>query len=432
MIEVEKKVLGAVLIDSTIRHTIIPMLNEEMFTTDLTRKVYRAMRSLQESDKPIDHITVLDQLAKSEVLEQADAYNLTTLSDTVATSANAEYHARLLIEEWLRAQVSAMAIDYSQTLQDRSTDVFDTLERFSSNLMGYINNISTGKIRSVGQVTEIVMREAIEARESADHLSGLPSGLFDLDMLTKGFKAPQLVIIAARPAMGKTALMMNIGRNYANEGPVGIFSLEMSAEELTRRLISMQTGIETHKIETGQFENIDHSIAKVAGLPIYINDTAGLNTQEIQVSARKMVSQYGCKALFVDYIQLMHGAGKYGNRETEVSEISRTLKRVAKTLKVPVVALSQLSRKCEERGNKRPMLSDLRESGAIEQDADIVIFMYRPEYYGEMQSEHGESLAGVTELIVAKQRSGPTGTVFCHFNKVTTSFGKHESDFEPF
>lgn len=427
LVETEQHILGSVLIDRSVKHLVIPMLKEGMFTVQKHKDIYRAMSQLLENDTAIDAITLLDRMEANGTREQQDAHYMTELTYKLATSANTEHHVKILTENWMRREVSAMANDYAYRLQDVSNDVFTTMESFINELSKYNEQTAIGSNKPVSIVADAVYREALEAKSSDNHIAGFASGFYDLDTLTNGFKAPQLVIIAARPAMGKTSMVINLASNYSfDDVPVGIFSLEMSAEELVKKLISMESGVSTQDIERGYFDDISHSVKKVKGHQIYINDSAGMTPSEIQVSARKMQSQFGVKVVIVDYIQLMHSGKKHGNREQEVSEISRSLKKIAKNLSVPVIALSQLSRKCEDRSDKRPMLSDLRESGAIEQDADIVAFLYRPAYYGITENENQDDISDVTEFIIAKQRNGNRGTVYLSFDSLTTKFKTHE------
>ncbi len=375
---------------------------------------------LFEKSEPIDILTVTEMLKQNGDLETIGGpYYLTELTNRVASSANSEYHARIVIQKFIQRELIRVSSMIIQDAYEDTTDVFDLLDKAEKNIFEITNNNLRRGMQDMNQLVAKALHEISEVRETKG-LVGIPSGFTELDRMTSGWQPTDLIIIAARPAMGKTSFILNMARNAAidHEKPIAIFSLEMGATQLAKRLIVSETEIEGEKIKNGRLENyewmeLNKKVEKLSKAPLFIIDTPAINIFELRAQCRRLKSAHDIQMIFIDYLQLMSGTGdKGGTREQEISNISRSLKGIAKELDIPVIALSQLSRAVETRGgDKRPMLSDLRESGAIEQDADMVIFLYRPEYYGFLQDEDGNSTAGIAEVLISKHRNGSTGTV---------------------
>jgi len=433
-VEAETAVLGGMLIDREAVSRAIEHVNESMFYREANRRLYRAMVRLYERGGVIDVITVAEELKKTGEMDAAGGFDyLAALVDAVPTAANVEYHARIVRDKALLRRLVEQA---SQIIRD----VYEQGEREVDEIL----DIAEARIFQVAEshkregfvwIKEILWSafERIEKlQESAGGITGVPSGFPDLDRLTTGLQKGDLCIVAGRPSMGKTSWVMNVAANAAigHAIPVALFSLEMSSEQLVQRLLCAEGRIDAQKLRRGRLSPEEHQrLATAAGhlntAPIWIDDSPGSNVLEIRAKSRRLQSELrsGGKDLglvVIDYLQLMSASSRSENRVQEVSEISRGLKALARELEVPVVALSQLSRGPEQRTDKRPMLSDLRESGSIEQDADVVMFLYRPEYYAP--AEKREELEGKTELILGKQRNGPTGVVELYFQKAYTRF----------
>lgn len=417
-IDIEEVVLGAMMIDKKGVDEVIDILKPEVFYKDGHQHIYEAIHTLFKEGQPVDLLTVSAQLKKDKKLDVAGGeFYLVQLTQKVASSAHIEYHARIILQKFIQRSLIRLSSEIIEESYDESTDVFDLLDNAEAKLY----NITQGNIKKSSETAQdlvIQAKKKIEEIANREGLSGVPSGFNDLDKLTSGWQPSDLVIIAARPGMGKTAFTLSMARNISIEHglPVAFFSLEMSSVQLITRLISSETGLSSEKLRTGNLEKHEWEQlnVKVKGLekaPLFIDDTPSLSIFDLRAKARRLSSQHGIKLIIVDYLQLMTSGSsqKGGNREQEISTISRNLKALAKELNVPVIALSQLSRAVESRtGSKRPILSDLRESGAIEQDADIVSFIYRPEYYkiDEWDDEDRSPTAGEAEFIVAKHRNG--------------------------
>ena len=417
-IDLEEVTIGAMMIDNRGVDEVIDILHPDVFYKEKHKFIYEAIFKLFETSEPIDLLTVSAQLKKDGRLEAVGGdFYLIKLTQKVASSAHIEYHARIILQKFIQRSLIKISNEIIKEAYDEATDVFDLLD--SAELKLY--NISQGNLkRSVETAQNLVIKakKRIEEIAGKEGLSGVPSGFDKLDKLTSGWQPSDLIIIAARPSMGKTALTLSMARNIAVNSniPVVFFSLEMSAVQLMTRLISSETGLSSEKLRTGKLEKHEWQqlTAKIKSLekaPLFIDDTAALSISDLRARARRLVSQYEIKIIIIDYLQLMTSGGKQsgGNREQEVSTISRNLKALAKELNIPVIALSQLSRAVETRGGiKRPFLSDLRDSGAIEQDADIVSFIYRPEYHGIKEWDDNEQTptAGQAELMIAKHRNG--------------------------
>ncbi len=417
-IDLEEVVLGAMMIDKKGVDEIIDILNPEVFYKESHQHIYDAIRTLFENGEPIDLLTVSEQLRQMAKLDKAGGdYYLIQLTQKVSSSAHIEYHARIILQKYIQRSLIKISNEIIEEAYDETTDVFDLLDHAESRLY----EVTQGNIKRSSETAQSLVIQAkkkIEEISNKEGLSGIPSGFDRLDKLTSGWQPSDLIIVAARPGMGKTALTLSMARNIAvGQGiPVAFFSLEMASVQLITRLISSETGLSSEKLRTGklekhEWEQLNHKVSALEKAPLFIDDTPSLSIFDLRAKARRLASQHGIKMVVIDYLQLMTAGGsqKNGNREQEISMISRNLKALAKELDVPVIALSQLSRAVETRGgSKRPLLSDLRESGAIEQDADIVSFIYRPEYYkiDEWDDEERSPTDGQAEFIVAKHRNG--------------------------
>lgn len=422
--ELEEAVLGSILIDKDALMETIDVLKVDSFYKDKHQLIYQTIFELFEENEPIDMVTVAQALRTKNLLEEVGgSYYLSYLTNRVASSANAKTYAHLVVQKALKRQLILKNTEIITEAYEDVTDVFELLDKAEQQLYD-ISNDNIGKDYSEMKDLTLKAIAEIEAMaESGDEFTGIPSGFTQLDRKTSGWQRSDLIIVAARPAMGKTAFTLNMARNAAVLGrPVAFFSLEMSATQLATRLISSEAELSQQEIKAGKLEK--HQIQQIVTkseilrkAPIYIDDTPAINIFQLRAKCRRMKRKHNIEMVFIDYLQLMSGMGGGGgmNREQEISRISRSLKTLAKELDIPVIALSQLSREVERRTVKRPMLSDLRESGAIEQDADQVIFLYRPEYYGQDQDEDGNSTKGLCEILIEKNRNGATGRVNLRF-----------------
>ncbi|MFB6306977.1 MAG: replicative DNA helicase, partial [Flavobacteriales bacterium] len=396
------------------------ILKTECFYKEAHQRIFSAIVQLFDESKPIDILTVTDVLKKSDELDLVGGpYYISQLTNRVGSAANIEYHSRIILEKYISRELIRVSSDTIKEAYQDSNDVLDLLDHAESELF----TLTQGNLKTDYQKVDNLLTEAFAeieaAKEHEEGLSGIPSGFIELDRMTSGWQKNDLVIVAARPGMGKTAFVLSMMRNMAVDlnKPVGMFSLEMGGVQLVNRLISSETGLNSEKLKKGDLKDYEWQVLhkNVKGLseaPIYIDDTAGLSVFQLRAKCRRMKSQHDVQAIIIDYLQLMTAGEDKGNREQEISTISRSIKSIAKELDVPILALSQLSRNVELRGGtKRPQLSDLRESGAIEQDADLVTFLYRPEYYELEQDDQGNPTKNMAELIVAKHRNGPLGTV---------------------
>ncbi|WP_026952425.1 replicative DNA helicase [Algoriphagus mannitolivorans] len=433
-VDLEMAVLGALMLEKDALTNVIDILKVESFYKEAHKVIFQAILDLFSDSQPIDLLTVTTQLRKSGTLEIAGgAFYITELTSKVASAANIEYHSRIITEQAIKRDLIRISSEIQKDAFEDTTDVFELLDKMEQNLF----EISEKNIRKNYSDMRSIMRDAIaeleERKNQKDGLTGVPSGMVALDRVTSGWQKSDLVIIAARPAMGKTAFVLSVLRNAAvdHNRPVAIFSLEMSAVQLVNRLISSEAELDSEKIKKGtlaehEWAQLVHKTAKLSKAPLYVDDTPALSILELRAKARKLKAQHDIQMIVIDYLQLMSGdtkGGGGGNREQEIASISRALKKIAKELSIPVIALSQLSRAVETRGgDKRPQLSDLRESGAIEQDADMVMFLYRPEYYGITEDEGGASTAGVGEVIIAKHRNGSLDNVKLRFVGRFTKF----------
>lgn len=412
-IEAEQSLLGGILIDNDGLPQALEVLRGDEFYRDAHRIIFSAIQDLFERNEPVDLVTIAALLAEQNRLEAVGgATYLASLANTVPSAANVSSYARIVNEKALLRRLIQAANEITASAYGGGKDVEAILDEAEAAIFG----ITESRIRNSYFSLKEVIKKSIETierfQEYRDVVTGVPSQFADLDKLTAGFQRSDLVIIAARPSMGKTAFALNIARNAAVEGiPVGFFSLEMSKEQLAMRLLCSEARVDSHKIRTGflsqqECAKLLAAAGALTDAPVYIDDTAYISPLELRAKARRMMADRGLGMVVVDYLQLMKGRENAERREQEISEISRSLKGLAKELNIPVIAISQLNRKVEERHDKRPMLSDLRESGAIEQDADVIMFLYRDEVYNK-----GTADPGVAEVIIGKQRNGPTGGV---------------------
>jgi replicative DNA helicase len=441
--DLEEAVLGALMLEKDALSAVIDVLKPELFYDERHKRIFEAIQSLFQKSKPVDILTVTTELRSSGNLEMiGGAYYVTYLTNRVTSAANIEYHARIISQKYIQRELIRISTDIIKNAYEDTTDIFDLLDMAEKNLFDIAQNNLRRDTQKMDDIIKQSLASLEELRTKTDGLTGVPSGFTDLDRVTGGWQKSDLVIIAARPAMGKTAFVLSCARNAAVDfqKPVVVFSLEMSSVQLVNRLISGEAEIEQEKIRKGnlaewEWQQLHSKIGRLSEAPLLIDDTPALNIFEFRAKCRRLKSQYDIQMVIVDYLQLMHGKGEGGgNREQEIGSISRALKSVAKELDVSVIALSQLSRAVESRpgqNGKRPMLSDLRESGSIEQDADMVLFLYRPEYYGIMEDESGRSNAGVGEVIIGKNRHGETGIVPLRFIGKYVKFADLEDSFLP-
>ncbi len=433
-LDLEKIILGAMMIDKRGVDEVVDLLTPEVFYMSEHQEIFEAISALFQEGKPIDIYTVAEKLkARGTLKEIGGEYYLITLSNLVPTAAHIEYHARIVLQMYVKRKLIEISGYVAEKSYDETADVFDVLDEAEKKLF----EVSQGSLKRGTELIDSVVlkvKEQLEQLAKQEGLSGIPTGFPSLDEYTSGWQKGDMVIMAARPGMGKTAFVLTMARNMAvdHKIPVAIFNLEMTSNQLIKRLFSIETSIPADKFRSGKLTDVEWNILntrmnKIAEAPIYINDSSMLSIFDLRAQARRMKSQYDIGIIIIDYLQLMHAQtnNKSGNREQEISTISRNMKSLAKELNIPIIALSQLSRKVEERGDrgghKRPMLSDLRESGAIEQDADIVTFIYRPEYYKIENWEDDTPTQNQAEYIIAKHRNGKIGNIRLRFD---AEFGK--------
>ena len=438
--EIEDAVLGALMLERDAYAIVCDLLRPESFYDPGNQKIYAAINKLGVMQQPIDMLTVTQQLRADGALDDVGGpVRISELTSNVASAAHIEYHARIVAQKFLARRLISFCSEIEKKSFDESYDIDDLLQEAEGKLF----EISQGNLKKDFTQIDPVINSAMEQMEAAGKresgLSGLQTGFHNLDKLTSGWQNSDLIIIAARPAMGKTAFVLSMAKNMAVDynTPVAIFSLEMSNLQLVNRLISNVCEIEGEKIKSGrlsrqEWEQLNSRVRSLFSAPLYVDDSPSLSILELRTKARRLVKEHGVKIIIIDYLQLMNATGmKFGSREQEVSMISRSLKQLAKELNIPVIALSQLSRKVEERndGNKRPQLSDLRESGAIEQDADIVCFIHRPEYYTRSTTDaENRDIRGMAEFIVAKHRSGSVDDIEMTF---VARFARFQNRSEP-
>lgn len=438
-VDLEEAVLGAMLIDNSAINQVIDILQPESFYKESHGLIFKAIKDLFAQSEPVDMLTVASQLRSTGELQSAGGeYYLVQLTQKVSSSANSEFHARIIVQKYIQREMIRVSGEIITKAFDETTDVFELLDESEQALFEVAHS---NVVKNYSTANELI-HEAIERIEeigNREGLSGVPSGFTRVDRVTSGWQPSDLVILAARPGMGKTAFVLSMARNISidHQRPVAVFSLEMSSVQLITRLISSETGLSSEKLRKGnlddhEWQQLTTKVKNLEKAPMYIDDTPALSVFDLRAKCRRLVAQQKVEIIIIDYLQLMSGGqsnNKNGNREQEISTISRSLKSIAKELNVPVIALSQLSRAVETRGGtKRPLLSDLRESGAIEQDADIVNFIYRPEYYGITEWDDNENTPceGQAELIFAKHRNGGLENVRLRFQNNLARFSDLE------
>ena len=443
-VAIEEAVLGALMLEKDAYSEVSDILKPECFYEHRNQLIYKAIVSLGVMQRPIDMLTVTEQLRNDGNLEEAGgAIRISELTGRVSSAANIEYHARIVAQKYLARELISFSSHISTLAFDDSIDVYDLMQEAEGKLFELSKNTLKRDATQIDPIISQALNKIQEATNRKSGLSGLGTGYHKLDKVTSGWQNSDLIIIAARPAMGKTALVLSMAKNMAVDynTPVAIFSLEMSNLQLVNRLISNVCEVTGEQIKSGQLSEQEWAMlmSRVKMLytaPIYVDDTPSLSIFELRTKARRLVREHGVKIIIIDYLQLMNATGmKFGSREQEVSTISRSLKQLAKELDIPIIALSQLNRSVEQRGDdkrgKRPQLSDLRESGAIEQDADIVCFIHRPEYYTKSaEDSEGTDIRGLAEFIIAKHRSGSTETIKLKFIAKYAKFDNWDDSLE--
>ena len=435
-LDFEMAVLGAIMINADAIGQVVDFLSERMFYKEAHAHIYKAIVTLFDKTEPIDLLTVTSQLRKTKMLEVVGGPSyLASLTNRVASSANIEYHARIIMEKFVLRELINNCNTIIKDAYEDSRDVLDLLDKAETNLFGIIQQNFKRDSKELNVVMKKALEELIEMKNNENHFHGVPCGIRAIDEKTGGWQKSDLIIIAARPGMGKTSFVLSIARNAAidHKRPVALFSLEMSSSQLVHRLFAIETGIPAENIAKGRLSDdewlrLTNKLGPLNSAPLIIDDTPALSVFDLRAKCRRLKSHYNIELIIVDYLQLMQGSvetdkGK-GNREQEISYISRSLKALAKDLNVPVIALSQLSREVEKRTvSKRPQLSDLRESGSIEQDADMVMFIYRPEYYDLPTFEDGETPSqGLADIMIQKNRHGPNDNIRIRFQDKYTRF----------
>jgi len=424
-LDAEESVLGSILLDSHALDRVIESMSDADFYRESHRKIFRAMIALSEKNEPIDLVTLTDTLkARGELQEVGGAIYLAELNDKVPSAANVAHYARIIREK----AVLRSLINVSNEIASRCYNGEEDMEQFLDEAERLIFDVSEKRIRpaffKMGDMIMDTIKTVEKLYERKELVTGVPTGFLDLDRMTAGLQPADLVVVAARPSMGKTAFVMNIAQYVALHAntAVGIFSLEMSKEQLVMRMLCSEARVDNAKVRAGylgerDFPRLAMAAGRLAEAPIFIDDTPAQNVLELRAKARRLKREAQLGLVIIDYLQLMRGLTAQENRTQELSEISRGLKSLAKELNVPVVALSQLNRQVEQRADRRPMMSDIRESGAIEQDSDVILFIYRDEVYKQDSQDEG-----IAEVIIGKQRNGPTGTVRLAFRKEYTRF----------
>ena len=436
--DLEEAVLGAMMLEQNALTNVVDLLKPEVFYKESHQKIFAVIQDLFSGGQPVDILTVTEALKKKGELEiVGGAYSITMMTNRVASAANVEYHARIVLQKFLQRELIRISSEIIKESYEDTTDVFDILDKAEQQLFA----VSETNLRRNYDDMHSLVKEAVKQIEGAKnqegHISGIPSGFAELDRVTAGWQKSDLVILAARPGMGKTAFVLSMARNMAVDfkKPIAVFSLEMSGVQLVTRLIASEAELAADKLRRGQleqyeWEQLNARLNTLTDAPLFIDDTPALSIFELRAKCRRLKAQHDVQLIIVDYLQLMSGGNdnNRGNREQEISNISRSMKSLAKELNVPVIAISQLSRAVETRGgSKRPVLSDLRESGAIEQDADMVLFIYRPEYYQITEDEQGNSTEGLAQLIIAKHRNGALKDIDLRFIQNFAKFTDYET-----
>ena len=438
--DLEEAVLGALMIEKDAYSLVSEILRPQSFYEHRHQLIYTAITNLAMNQQPIDLLTVKNELEKEGTLDEIGGlFYITQLTSKMASAAHVEFHARIIAQKSLARELISFTNGIQSKAFDETQDVDDLMQEAEGKLFEISQQNLKKDYTQINPIIDEAYRQIQAAASRTSGLSGLETGFHALDKMTSGWQNSDLIIIAARPAMGKTAFVLSMAKNMAvnYKTPVAFFSLEMSNLQLVNRLIANTCEIESDKIRSGQlqpheWQRLDHKLRDLLDAPLYVDDTPSLSIFELRTKARRLVREHEVKIIFIDYLQLMNASGmSYGNRQEEVSTISRSLKGLAKELNIPIIALSQLNRSVEQRGNadskgdsqsRRPQLSDLRESGAIEQDADMVCFIHRPEYYKIYSDENGNDIRGQAEIIIAKHRNGAVGDVRLRFIGEYTRF----------
>lgn len=433
-LELEEAILGALMLEKLAPEKVVDILKKNSFYHTPHQNIFEAIVELFEDNNPVDILTVTEKLRSKGMLEASGgAYYITQLTNKVTSSANIEYHAHIVTQKFIQRELIRVAGEISSKGFDETTDAFELLDEAEKNLFAIKNDSMKKNYDDIKSLIGKAIFDIENTEGGKDGLTGVPTGFTSLDRITGGWQKSDLIILAARPGMGKTAFVLSMARNAAILGnkAVALFSLEMSSLQLTKRLISSETELPSDKLRFGnldphEWEQLHAKINALENAQIFIDDTPAISILDLKAKARRLKSQRNIDIIIIDYLQLMRGDESSnnkmaGNREQEISYISRSLKGLAKELDIPIIALAQLSRAVEQRQDKRPMLSDLRESGSIEQDADLVTFIYRPEYYGQEEGPDGEDIRGLAEIIIRKNRHGKTETVNLRF---VDKFGK--------
>ena len=445
-LDLEEDVLGAIMLEKDAYATIADILKPDNFYKTAHQKIFEAIVDLALHQNPIDMHTVTEMLHKKGTLDDVGGpYQITLLTSRVSSAAHLIYHSQIIVQKYLARELIRMSSDIQTKAFDEKMDVDDLMQETEAKLFEITQQNLKKDVVQINPVIEEARKRMKEAA-NRDGASGIPSGFHDLDKITSGWQKSDLIIIAARPAMGKTAFVLSMTKNMAIDYniPVALFSLEMSNVQLVNRLLMNVCNLEGEKIKNGEltkeeWQKFDKDVTTLYDAPIYVDDTPSLSIFELRSKARRLVKEHHIQCIIIDYLQLMNASGmSFGSREQEVSMISRSLKGLAKELDMPIIALSQLNRGLESRGNtgntdgKRPQLSDLRESGAIEQDADMVCFIHRPEYYGMKVDKDGNSTEGIAEIIISKHRNGAVGDVRLKFKNVYAKFLNLGDENDPF
>jgi len=431
-LDLEEAVLGAMLLEKDAPQRVLDVLIKQIFYHDSHQLIFEVIEKLFQDGEPVDILTVTEALRKAEKLDQVGgAYYITQLTNRVASSANIEFHAKILVQKYIQRELIRISAEIGKEAFNDSADAFELLDDAEKKLYGIKNDTIKKNYDSIDDLIVKAIKQIEDLKGTEGGLTGIPSGFSNLDRITSGWQKSDLVIMAGRPGMGKTAFVLSLARNAAVDHGKGvaIFSLEMSSVQLVTRLISAETELSGETLKSGnlkdyEWEQLNNRIQNLSNAPIYIDDTPQLSIFDLRAKARRLKSNKDISLIVIDYLQLMRGDegnGK-GNREQEISYISRSLKALAKELDIPVIALAQLSRAVEQRHDKLPILSDLRESGSIEQDADMVGFLYRPEYYGFLQDEEGNDQKGLAQFNIAKNRHGRIERVWMRFRAEFAKF----------
>lgn len=429
-LEAEMAVLGCSFLTNYALDKVCEELDSDMFISEPNRRIFDAIKSLHQSKIPLDSATVKNEIEKKGSINLIGGIEyLSEVIDSVITAANVDYYIDIVREKALRRKLIDVTNTITSSAYDEEENTNDLIDDAERKIFSVTKARKAGEFKTIGEVMRSTQQELERLAKNQNEITGIPSGFYDLDKLTSGFHPNELIILAARPAMGKTAFGLNLAVNAAQktDKAVAIFNMEMSAEQLALRMIAAAGGIEQNKLKTGRLEHndwkkVNEAMSELGDTNLYIEDSSGMTISEIRAKCRRLATQEkGLGLVVIDYLQLITGSAKYeGNRQQEVSEISRSLKTMAMELKIPVIALAQLSRSVELRENKRPIMSDLRESGSIEQDADIVAFLYRDDYYNKTAGDN--SNVSITELIIGKHRNGGTGTIELLFERDMSNF----------